>query len=50
MAELFITLIYLAENMLVQFLLLVGFILTGPMWDLYRNDRQILQGMLSKVK
>jgi O-antigen/teichoic acid export membrane protein len=46
----FMAMIYLAENMLYQFLLLAGFILTGPIWDLYKNDPQIFQSILNKIK
>lgn len=49
-AGIFMALISMMENMLLQFVLLVGFVLFGPLWDIYRNERALLPELLARLR
>lgn len=48
-AACFMGLIYMANLIWLQLLLLLMFLIIGPLFDLYRNDRDVLNGLLTRI-
>ena len=49
-AILFMAVIYWLDNMVLQLFLVLVFLLLGPVLDLYKNERDVLDTVLHKLR